>query len=284
MRALDPEVVDAVREAVSALLPAPTDDHPLGCHRPRVPDRLCFEGILVRLATGCSWVDAETLTGGKVSDTTLRGRRDQWVAAGVFDRLVEEALAAWDRIVGLDVADLAVDGSRHKAPAGGPGTGPNCADRAKRGWKWSIATEASGIPVGWVADAANRHDSKLLEPTLDAVAARGLLVEVERVHLDRGYSYRWVRESYRWVREAVRGRGVEVVVPPIRPKGRGRYKKPLPFGVRWSVERTNSWLTNFGRLRRNTDRHVAHRLAQLALAIVLLVTAKLIDWRNRWSP
>jgi hypothetical protein len=27
-----------------------------------------------------------------------------------------------------------------------------------------------------------------------------------------------------------------------------------------------------------------HRLAQLALAITALITAKLIDWRNRWMP
>lgn len=276
MRALDPEVVDAVWAAVEPLLPATVDRHPLGCHRPRVPDRVCFEAMLVRLVTGCSWVDVEALTGGRVSDTTLRARRDEWVAAGVFDAVAEEALAAWDRVVGLDVADLAVDGSQHKAPGGGPGTGPNCADRAKLGWKWSIATEASGVPVGWAVDAANRHDSKLLEPTLDAVAARGLLVEVERVHLDRGYSYPWVRE-------AVAARGVEAVVPPIRPKGKGRHKKLLPFGPRWSVERTNSWLTNFGQLRRNTDRRVAHRIAQLALAVALIVTAKLIDWRDRWA-
>ena len=32
------------------------------------------------------------------------------------------------------------------------------------------------------------------------------------------------------------------------------------------------------------DGSIIHRLAQLALAIALLITAKLIDWRNRWSP
>jgi hypothetical protein len=53
--------------------------------------------------------------------------------------------------------------------------------------------------------------------------------------------------------------------------------------MRWPVERTNSWLSNFGQLRRNTDRAVAHRLAQMALAITLLITAKLIDWRDRWA-
>jgi hypothetical protein len=56
------------------------------------------------------------------------------------------------------------------------------------------------------------------------------------------------------------------------------------MGLRWPVERTNSWLSNYGQLRRNTDRTTAHRLAQLAFAVALLLTAKLIDWRNRWSP
>jgi len=50
------------------------------------------------------------------------------------------------------------------------------------------------------------------------------------------------------------------------------------------VERTNSWLSNYGQLRRNTDRSTIHRLAQFALAATFLLTAKLIDWRNRWSP
>ncbi len=58
----------------------------------------------------------------------------------------------------------------------------------------------------------------------------------------------------------------------------------MPLGMRWPVERTNSWLSNFGQLRRNTDRCSAHRLAQMALAVVFLLTAKLIDWRSRWSP
>jgi len=42
-------------------------------------------------------------------------------------------------------------------------------------------------------------------------------------------------------------------------------------------------LSNFGQLRRSTDRSPSHRLAQMALAVTLLLTAKLIDWRNRWD-
>jgi hypothetical protein len=58
----------------------------------------------------------------------------------VFDKLVDEAIAGYDKIVGLDLSEVAVDGSLHKAPCGGEGTGPNPTDRAKIGWKWSVAT------------------------------------------------------------------------------------------------------------------------------------------------
>lgn len=188
MRALESEVVDAIWAAVEPLLPT-RPEHPLGCHRPRVPDRLCLWGLLVRLVTGASWVDIEAILDRQVSDTTLRARRDEWIAAGVFDQLRAEALAAFDRIVGLDLSEVALDGSLHKAPYGGEGTGPNPIDRGKLGWKWSVAVDRHGVPVGWTIDGANRNDVRLLEPTLDDVAAGGLLVDIETIHLDRGYDY-----------------------------------------------------------------------------------------------
>ncbi len=43
------------------------------------------------------------------------------------------ALVAFDRIIGLDLDHVALDGSLHKAPYGGDGTGPNPTDRAKLG-------------------------------------------------------------------------------------------------------------------------------------------------------
>ena len=54
MRALDPEVVDAIWAGIEALLLVADDGHPLGCHNPKISDRLCFEGIMIRLVTGCS--------------------------------------------------------------------------------------------------------------------------------------------------------------------------------------------------------------------------------------
>ena len=119
MRALDPQVVDAVWKTIEPLIPRIPDLHPLGCHRPRISDRLCFWGMLIRLVTGSSWVDIEAILGHQVSDTTLRSRRNEWIEAGVFDELVDHAREAFDRVVGLDLCDVSIDGSMHKAPYGG---------------------------------------------------------------------------------------------------------------------------------------------------------------------
>lgn len=278
MRALDPEVKDIIWKAIEPLIPIPVDTHPLGRHRRRKSNRDCFEVMLVRLVTGCSWEDAERLCGNKVSDTTVRSRRDEWVAAGVYDAIATEAIEAFDKIIGLDLSDVSVDGSLHKAPAGGQGTGKNPTDRSKLGWKWSILVDRKGIPFGWVGDGANRNDSVLLAPTLDEADRRGLLEDVETIWLDRGYDSDATRE-----RLATRHLD-DAVIAKKRKRGASTPKQNQPMGLRWPVERTNSWLSNFGQMRRNTDRKSIHRLAQLALAVAFLLTAKLVDWRNRWIP
>jgi transposase len=279
MRAFDPEVKDIVWQAIEPLVPVPVDKHPLGCHRHRKFDRDCFEVMLVRLVTGCSWEDAERLCGNKVSDTTVRERRDEWIAAGVFETISNEAICGYDRIIGLDLSDVALDASLHKSPCGGGGTGKNPTDRAKLGWKWSVLTDKVGIPFGWTADGANRNDSVLLAPTLEDAERRGLTEEIETIWLDRGYDSAATR-----VRLVEAGIDDAVIAKKRKRGNPAKATKKLPMGLRWPVERTNSWLSNYGQLRRNTDRKTAHRLAQFALAVALLLTAKLIDWRNRWSP
>jgi transposase len=276
MRALDPEVKAIVWRAIDPLIPVPLDTHPLGRHRRRKSDSDAFDVMLVRLVTGCSWEDAERLCGNKISDTTVRSRRDEWEEAGVFDAIVNEAICAYDKIIGLLCSDTAADGSLHKSPCGGEGTGKNPTDRAKLGWKWSIVTDLAGIPIGWAIDGANRNDSVLLAPTLDDARARGWLSQIETIWLDRGYDSGATRErlAEREIDDAV--------IAKKRKRGSNEAATTQPMGLRWPVERTNSWLSNFGQLRRNTDRKTAHRLAQFALAIVFIITAKLIDWRNRW--
>ena len=113
---------------------------------------------------------------------------------------------------------------------------------------------------------------------MDAVDGRGLIDDIGTFHLDRGYDNNIVRRLCSDI-------GLDdLLVAKRRPKGAGRVRLDVPLGLRWPVERTNSWLSNFGQLRRNTDRFIHQRLAQLALAITLIITIKLIKWADRWSP
>jgi transposase len=277
-RAMDPEVIDVIWATIEPILPPPDDSHPLGCHNPRVPDRVCFWGILIRLVTGSSWTDIEAILDYAVSDTTLRARRDQWIDAGVFDRLETEARAGYDRILELDLDHVAIDGSIHKAPYGGEGTGKSPVDRAKLGWKWSLAVDANGIPIGWAIDGANRNDVKMLEPTLDAIEASGLLEEIGTMSLDRSYDYPKIRRQ-------LHARGLtELDIQKRGTKPEPGQAHKLTLGLRWIVEAANSWWSNYGQLRRSTDRRNRHRHAALQLATAVLIIGKLIDWRDRWSP
>lgn len=51
--------------------------------------------------------------------------------------------------------------------------------------------------------------------------------------------------------------------------------------MRWSVERTNWWLSNYGRLGRNIDRHTHRRLVQIDPAITMILTIEMIEWADR---
>src|SRR5204863_8675956 len=147
-----------------ALLPARQVDHPLGCHRPRIPDRLVFDKLSQILVFGCGY---RRIADHSCSATTLRRRRDEWISAGVAEQLRLLVLAAYDRLFGLELEHLAVDGCTTKAPCGGQTAGPSPVDRRKQGLKRSVATDAGGIPLGVVAAGANRRDDGLLAATLD---------------------------------------------------------------------------------------------------------------------
>jgi hypothetical protein len=266
MRALDPEVHDAVFEAVKGHIVVPVDTHPLGCHRRRISDRVCFRGILIRLVTGAAWTTVEVLMNHEVSDTTLRTRRDEWIANGVFDALAVEALAAYDHIVGFDLTNVAIDGSNHKAPCGGEQTGFNPTDRGKQGWKWLIAVDAAGIPLTWVTAGANRNDYALLKPILGQLQDADLATVIGTLHLDRGFGYK----SAPAVVASYGIANLDVIARRQPNQGPG----PLVgLGKRWIVEAANSWLSNHGQLRRSTDRRAA-----ICLAVTILITARLLDW------
>jgi transposase len=51
--ALPSSILEPLWVQVSALLPIHQVDHPLGCHRPRIPDRVIFDKLIQLLVFGC---------------------------------------------------------------------------------------------------------------------------------------------------------------------------------------------------------------------------------------
>ncbi len=100
----------------------------MGCHRSRIPDRVVFEKLVQILVFGCAY---RRIADEECSATTLRDRRDEWIACGVIETLRGIALEAYDRFIGLELADVAVDGCIPKAPCGGEKAGKSLVDRGK---------------------------------------------------------------------------------------------------------------------------------------------------------
>lgn len=120
-----------------------------------------------------------------------------------------------------------------------------------------------GIPLAVRQSAANVHDSKMLEATVDAIPAikgrRGRpRKRPVKLHADKGYDYDRCRQ-------ALRKRGI---LPRIARKGiesserLGRH--------RWVVERTLSWLNRFRRLTVRYERRDDIHQAFLSLGCALI--------------
>jgi Transposase DDE domain len=263
--ALPPYIFEPIFEQFAALLPERNVDHPLGCHRPRIPERVVFEKLVQVLVFGCAyWRIADE----SCSASTLRRRRDEWICAGVMDTLQGLVLEAYDRTIGLELSDVAVDGCITKAPCGGERAGKSPVDRGKQGLKRSTVVDASGIPLGAIAAPANRHDSPLLDETLDTLEVLGPLPEQMSVHLDRGYDSGTTREK-------LKARGLACTISE-----RGK-PAPLQATKRWVVERTNSWNNAHKKLVWCTERRGRVIDFWIAFSNVVIVVRRLI--REAWT-
>jgi transposase len=239
--------------------------HPLGCHRRRIPDRLVFDKLIQILVFGCGY---RRIADHTCSATTLRRRRDEWTALGVAEQLRLLVLAAYDRILGLDLNHLSIDGCITKAPCGGQTAGPSPVDRRKQGGKRSVVTDATGILLGAIPAPANRRDDGLLGDTLDTLAVLGPLPIQPMVHLDAGYDYKPCRDEL-----ARRGLVGQIVTRGI--------PAPIQAGRRWVVERTHAWANQYGKLRWCTERRRLVVQFWLALAGAIIVLGRLV--RRAWT-
>lgn len=255
-----------------ALLPthpvvAPT--HPLGCHRPRVADRVVVEPVVAALVHGSGY---ERIATPGCSDRTIRRRVQAWAEVGLAVELHRLVLAQDDRMIGIDFEDIVVDGCIPKAPCGGDKAGRSPVDRGQLGVKRSTLTDGRGVPRHLVAAGANRHAAPFLAPPLDGVEPLRPLPAEMTAHLDRGYTGASTRTLLNRL-------GIAAVI------ARKGIPAPLQVGKRWVVERTHSWMNGYGTLRRCTERTGLVVDCYLFLAAAFVVARRLIQearTRYRW--
>ncbi len=117
-----------------------------------------------------------------------------------------------------------------------------------------------------------------MDSTLDAIETNGVLTDIETVSLDRSDDYLAIRaqlHSYGLVDPDTQKRGTKS--PPGQPHR-------VTFWMRWIVAATNTCWSDYGQVGPNTDRRERHRYAALQLATAVLIIARLLDYRDRWSP
>ncbi len=259
-------------EQFAALLPARplvAPSHPLGCHRRRIPERVVFDHVIAALVHGSGY---ERIATPGCSERTIRRRLHEWAAAGLAEQVHTLALRAYDKMIGLELTDLAADGCITKAPGGGDVAGRSPVDRGKGGLKRSVVTDGEGIPLHLVSAGANRHDAPLLRPTLAGLARLDGLPDEVTVHLDGGYT----------------GAPTAALLTELGCAGaiaRQGVPAPVQAGTRWVVERTHAWMNGYGKLRRCTERCRQVIDFYLFLAAALVVLRQLIQrarLRYRW--
>ena len=148
----------------------------------------------------------------------------------------------------------------------GEKTGPNPTDRAKKGVKRSLLTEASGIPIGLAVDGVNRHDCKMVEATIESIPVerpKPTKRKDQGMCLDKGYDSGEVKDLVKefGYTAHICSRGEEAQ----------SIKREAGFKARrWVVERTHSWMNRFRRILTRWEKKPENYLALLHLVCAVI--------------
>ena len=203
-----PHLSEPIRDQFAAFLPLREIGPPWGSsHRYRVPNRVVFEEF-VQVLVSDSPIGA--IADNFWSATAVCRRQDECISSAILQSLQEIVLDALDRTIGLELADVAVRVCLTKTPCRVERAGEHPAEREDQSTKRFTFVDSRDILLGFLHALANRHNSPLLDETLDTLKALGPLSEQMRLHLERGYDSQPTRQKLE----------VKGFVPDISEKGK----------------------------------------------------------------
>ena len=289
------ELSDELWEKIKPLLPKPKSRfrghgrkrRNVGGRPPAEP-RQILAGILYVLRTGCQWNAVPKEFG---SGKTLHRYFQYWTRRRVFKKMWQAGLMEYDETQGIEWEWQAADGAMTKAPLGGGATGPNPTDRGKSGTKRSLLVDGRGAPIGLVVSGANRHDSPLLGPTLDAIVVERpepSEAEPQNLSLDNGYqgkpSEQQAQEhGYNLHRPAPSEKQEKGKPGKKGKKGKKQSnwkskkqvkREPGKKARRWVVEVAHSWINRFRRLLVRWEKKTQNYLSMLYFACAIICWRK----------
>jgi putative transposase len=144
--------------------------------------------------------------------------------------------------------------------------GKNPTDRGKNGTKRSLLVDEQGGPLGLVIDGANRHDTKLLRATIEAIVVERpepTTRQPQHLCLDKAYDNPTGHETVAATKYRGHIRRIGEEEPAAAP-GKRRYKPR-----RWVVERTLAWLSKCRAILVRYDKHDFNYLGLVQLACAL---------------
>ena len=256
-----PLLPDELWELIRPLLPAPKPRRFRYPGRQPVGDREALTGILFVLKTGIQWEELPAEMGCGCGMTCWRRLR-AWQEAGVWYALHQLLLTKLDNAGKIDWSRAAVDATFARAFGGVEGSGPNPTDRGRPGVKQHLLVDASGVPVAGITTAANVNEVTQLVPLVDAAGPQlpegGPVHRPKALYGDRAYD----SEPHR---QQLRDRQID---PHLAKRGKEHGSGLGAF--RWVVERTNSWLHGFRKLRFVTEKREETKFALFNLGMAII--------------
>ena len=220
--------------------------------RPEFDNKRVLDGIIHTLYTGGQWCKLPEKYG---HPSTVHGKFMKWCRAGVFQKIMVKAREYYRKRNSKNNW-FAFDSISKKAPFAQFG-GKNPTDRAKRGIKHAILVDRKGAPLFVSIAPANRHDSQLLKPTINAMRKSK---KVRVLVADSAFDVKQLRSF-------CKDKNIALIASHHQRRARKKHKFNAPY--RWIVEQTLGILSWFRGIKNCWSKTHEAALAMLQIACSL---------------